>query len=159
MPSVTERPVPAEGTIVAQPGPALKTTVFSVEWPLTSRAALRASPGVPPFPLRYGGTNEQPTTIFLKPLSCCHCQAQYLQGQRICFKCGGHVKPDQLKSQGRRTTLARGREALLITEAAARQGSREPAPQSVERCHRTKHDFCCVRGCSQGENGAEESHP
>ena len=31
----------------------------------------------------------------------------------VCLHCGGPVKPGQLKAQGRRTLLARGREALL----------------------------------------------
>ena len=83
--------------------------------------------------------------------SVCHCQAQCLQGQRICFECGGPVKPGQLKSQGPMTTVARGREALLITEAAARQG-----PRAIDaRVSSTSRDVAR----SQGENGVEEKPP
>ena len=100
-------------------------------------------------PLR--STNEPPTAALLERVSCCHCQAQCLQGQRICFECGGPVKPGQLKSQGPMTTVARGREALLITEAAARQG-----PRAIDaRVSSTSRDVAR----SQGENGVEEKPP
>ena len=60
-------------------------------------------------------------------------------------------KPGQLKSQGRRTTVAREREALLITEAAASQG-----PRAIDaRVSRASRDVAR----SQGENGAEEKPP
>ena len=38
--------------------------------------------------------------------------------QRICFSCGGPVKPGSLNTQNRRTQLARGREALIDQLAA-----------------------------------------
>ena len=68
----------------------------------------------PPEPIHYGGgTEDQPTSAFLERVACCHCSALCLEGHRACFECGGPVKPGSLKSQARRTALARGREALI----------------------------------------------
>ena len=64
-------------------------------------------------PIHYGGTEAKPTAAFLESINCCHCGTSCLDGQRICFGCGGPVKPGQLRRQNRRTQLARGREAMI----------------------------------------------
>ena len=56
-----------------------------------------------PEPQVFGGTEEKPLAAFLEKIKCCHGYATCLQGQRICFECGGPVRPGQLKAQGRRT--------------------------------------------------------
>ena len=63
--------------------------------------------------IRYGGTDARPVGAFLERIPCHHCSALCLEGQRICFDCGGPVKPGSLKARNRRTQLAREREALI----------------------------------------------
>ena len=120
MPSVEERPPAEAGIIIQQPGPPIVTTYIGGG---TATHVTINSYGVPieavqetvdrPEPTQYAGTEERPTAAFVDRINCCHCFALCLQGQRVCLHCGGPVKPGQLKAQGRRTLLARGREALL----------------------------------------------
>ena len=154
MPSVTERPMPSKGRIVAQPGPVWKTNCIS------TGVATRVTCNVPvdavartsalPLLLRCGGTNEQPTAALPEHVSCCRCQAQCLQGQHFwsVVVLSTPEGPPWLVD-------ARHRSSPKLQLAKAQEQS---MPESQARGEMSQ-DVCCMRGCSQGKNGAEESHP
>ncbi|CAE7208989.1 unnamed protein product [Symbiodinium microadriaticum] len=126
MPSVEERPIVAEGMLIV-PTELTTTTshissssVVHIVQDVVGRAVHSVSDQKvkPPEPIIYGGTESKPVGAFLELVKCCHCNGKCLECQRICFSCGGPVKPGSLNTQNRRTQLARGREALIDQLAA-----------------------------------------
>ncbi|OLP98785.1 hypothetical protein AK812_SmicGene18734 [Symbiodinium microadriaticum] len=120
MPSVEERPPVPEGTPIV-PTELTTTishissaTIVNIVQDVQGKAVHAYQQSVRRNePIHYGGTEAKPTAAFLESINCCHCGTSCLEGQRICFSCGGPVKPGQLRRQNRRTQLARGREAMI----------------------------------------------
>ena len=120
MPSVEERPPVPEGTpivpteLTTTVSHISSTTITNIVQDVQGKAVHAYQQEVRRNePIHYGGTDAKPTAAFLESVNCCHCGTSCLDGQRICFSCGGPVKPGQLRRQNRRTQLARGREAMI----------------------------------------------
>ena len=120
MPSVEERPPVPEGTPIVPTeltttiSHISSTTIVNIVQDVQGKAVhAYQQPVRRNEPIHYGGTEAKPTAAFLESINCCHCGTSCLDGQRICFSCGGPVKPGQLRRQNRRTQLARGREAMI----------------------------------------------
>ena len=104
-----------------------KRLVFRLEWPAALHAKLRASRWTPfPKPAHFHFLEGMAVPTSSQQLLCSSAYHAAISrpSQRVCFECGGPFKPGQLKSQGRKATLARGRDSLPRTEAAARQDPR-----------------------------------
>ena len=120
MPSVEERPPVPEGTpivpteLTTTVSHISSTSIINIVQDVQGKAVHAYQQEVHRNePIHYGGTEAKPTAAFLESINCCHCGTRCLDGQRICFGCGGPVKPGQLRRQNRRTQLARGREAMI----------------------------------------------
>ena len=120
MPSVEERPPVPEGTpivpteLTTTVSHISSTSIINIVQDVQGKAVHAYQQEVHRNePIHYGGTEAKPTAAFLESINCCHCGTSCLDGQRICFGCGGPVKPGQLRRQNRRTQLARGREAMI----------------------------------------------
>ena len=120
MPSVEERPPVPEGTpivpteLTTTVSHISSTSIINIVQDVQGKAVHAYQQEVRRNePIHYGGTEAKPTAAFLESINCCHCGTSCLDGQRICFGCGGPVKPGQLRRQNRRTQLARGREAMI----------------------------------------------
>ena len=120
MPSVEERPPVPEGTpivpteLTTTVSHISSTTITNIVQDVQGKAVHAYQQEVRRNePIHYGGTEAKPTAAFLERINCCHCGTSCLDGQRICFSCGGPVKPGQLRRQNGRTQLARGREAMI----------------------------------------------
>ena len=125
MPSVTERPAIEDGTLIAPTNLTTPTSSTHVVNDVNGTSVESFSESAePPEPIHFGGTEDCPTGAFLERVACCHCSAQCFEEQRVCLECGGPVKPGSLKSQNRRTALARGRGALIDQLASEDDGPR-----------------------------------
>ena len=120
MPSVEERPPVPEGTpivpteLTTTVSHISSTSIINIVQDVQGKAVHAYQQEVHRNePIHYGGTEAKPTAAFLESINCCHCGTRCLDGQRICFGCGGPVKPGQLRRQNSRTQLARGREAMI----------------------------------------------
>ena len=108
MPSVEERPTVDDGTLIVLSCP-MTTTSYICN--TTATHVINRVEGIlvescsqlvkPPEPFHYGGTEGRPQSSFLERVACCHCSALCLEGQRVCFECGGPVKKSSVKSQNR----------------------------------------------------------
>ena len=141
MPSVTERPMPSKGRIVAQPGPVWKTNCIS------TGVATRVTCNVPvdavartsalPLLLRCGGTNEQPTAALPEHVSCCRCQAQCLQGQHF-------WSVVVLSTPSAQVTRPKDHRGSWTRGTAHRRSCSSPRPKS-NRCQSLKPVVRCRR--------------
>ena len=106
MPSVEERPPVPEGTpivpteLTTTVSHISSTTITNIVQDVQGKAVHAYQQEVRRNePIHYGGTEAKPTAAFLERINCCHCGTSCLDGQRICFSCGGPVKPGQLRRQ------------------------------------------------------------
>ena len=151
MPSVTERPMPSKGRIVAQPGPVWKTNCIS------TGVATRC-------PNQCTSTSFE-VWRYQRATNCCFARACVMlplpgpvPSRPALLECGGPLNPvsSSHKAEGPPWLVdARHRSSPKLQLAKAQEQS---MPESQARGEMSQ-DVCCMRGCSQGKNGAEESHP
>ena len=85
-----------------------KRLVFRLEWPAALHAKLRASRWTPfPKPAHFHFLEGMAVPTSSQQLLCSSAYHAAISrpSQRVCFECGGPVKPGQLKSQGRKENL------------------------------------------------------